>query len=50
MELKYLIYLIIAIGCLLLIRLFGAWMLRIDEIISCQKEQLKELKRLNSKK
>jgi hypothetical protein len=29
----------------LLIRLFGAWMLRIDEVIALQKEILDELKK-----
>ena len=32
------------------IRLFGAWMLRIDEVISVQKQILTELKKLNEEK
>ncbi len=34
---------------LLLIRSFGSWMLRIDDVIDYQKEILQELKKLNSK-
>lgn len=35
---------------LLVIRAFGAWMLRIDEVIDIQKEILQELKKSNSSK
>jgi hypothetical protein len=35
---------------LLIMRLFGSWMLRIDDVINYQKEILQELKKLNSKK
>ena len=35
---------------LFLIRSFGSWMLRIDDVIDYQKEILNELKKLNSKK
>jgi len=31
----------------LIIRMFGAWMLRINEIIDLQRDTLKELKRIN---
>lgn len=37
--------LIIIVFVILLIRTFGAWMLRIDEVIEVQKEILKELKK-----
>jgi hypothetical protein len=33
------------VGFVLIIRLFGAWMLRIDEIIKLQKEMLEELRK-----
>lgn len=36
---------VIIVGIVLLVRLFGAWMLRIDEVIS----QLKEIKELLKK-
>lgn len=32
----------------LLLRTFGAWMLRIDEVIKYEKEILEELKKLNN--
>ncbi|MFE3866849.1 hypothetical protein ACFX5E_02020 [Flavobacterium sp. LS2P90] len=35
------------IGLAFLIRAFGAWMLRIDELILNQKEQTKTLKRIS---
>jgi hypothetical protein len=38
----------IIILVLLIIRAFGAWMLRIDEVIDVQKEILEELKKSNS--
>ncbi|NDK57623.1 hypothetical protein [Pontibacter fetidus] len=45
---------LVGIGCLiillLIIRAFGAWMLRIDEVIDVQKEILEELKISNSSK
>jgi len=41
--------LVIFVVIILIIRLFGAWMLRIDEVIKKQKEMLIELKKLNSK-
>jgi len=34
---------------LLIMRLFGSWMLRIDDVIHYQKEIVEELKKLNSK-
>ena len=37
--------LIIIVVIVFLIRAFGAWMLRIDEVIDVQKEILKELKK-----
>lgn len=46
MELfSFLIGLLIIIACVFLIRLFGAWMFRIDEIIKYQKLILNELKK-----
>jgi hypothetical protein len=41
---------LIPIIFLFLIRAFGSWMLRIDDVIDYQKEILNELKKLNSKK
>jgi len=43
MELIVAIVVIIAV--ILIIRLFGAWMLRIDEVIKYQKQILDELRR-----
>ncbi len=42
--------LIFCIVFLLIMRLLGSWMLRIDDVIHYQKEILKELKTLNSNK
>lgn len=41
---EVLIGIILLIAFILIIRLFGAWMLRIDEIIKLQKEMLVEMK------
>ena len=35
---------VVFVAIVLIIRLFGAWMLRIDEVIKYQKDILKELK------
>ena len=40
-----LIGIILLIAFILIIRLFGAWMLRIDEIIKLQKDMLLEMKK-----
>lgn len=40
----------LVIGLILIIRLFGAWMLRIDEVIKYQKLIFEELKKLNDTK
>jgi len=40
-----LVGIILLIAFILIIRLFGAWMLRIDEIIKLQKEMLAEIKK-----
>lgn len=40
-----LIGIILFIALILIIRLFGAWMLRIDEVIKLQKEMLVEMKK-----
>lgn len=42
---EVLIGIILLIAIILIIRLFGAWMLRIDEIIKLQKEMLVEMKK-----
>jgi len=42
-------YLIFPLIVILLLRLFGAWALRITDLINIQKEILQELKTLNSK-
>ena len=42
--------LIVIVVIVFVIRLFGAWMLRIDEVISNQKAILEELKKGNSHK
>ncbi|GGE22944.1 hypothetical protein [Psychroflexus salis] len=47
---EIIIVLIIVVVAVLLIRLFGAWMLRIDEIIKNQKLIISELKKTNSEK
>jgi hypothetical protein len=41
---------VIIIVFVFVIRLFGAWMLRIDEVISNQKQILTELKKANEEK
>ncbi len=47
---ELIIGLIIIIAIVFIIRLFGAWMLRIDEVITNQKAILEELKKGNSQK
>jgi len=42
---EVLIGIILLIVFIFIIRLFGAWMLRIDEIIKLQKEMLLEMKK-----
>jgi hypothetical protein len=44
---EYLIIFVIIVIVMLLLRAFGAWMLRIDEVIKNQKEIVDELKRIN---
>ena len=39
----------IFIGIVLILRLIGSWMLRINEVINLQKDILHELKKLSSK-
>lgn len=46
---EILVTLIIIAVIVFVIRLFGAWMLRIDEVITNQKAILAELKKGNSK-
>ena len=40
---------IVVVSFVFLIRMFGAWMLRIDEVIDLQKQILNQLKNNNSK-
>jgi anaerobic ribonucleoside-triphosphate reductase len=42
---EFIIGLVILVVVVFLIRAFGAWMLRIDEVINVQKEILKEIKK-----
>jgi hypothetical protein len=42
-----LIAIAIIIGIIIILRLFGAWMLRINEIIEIQKDILFELKKIS---
>lgn len=44
---EILIPLVLIVAAIFIIRLFGAWMLRINEVIDTQKEILSELKRFN---
>lgn len=46
---EIIVILIIIVAVVFVIRLFGAWMLRIDEVITNQKAILVELKKSNSK-
>ena len=46
---EIIIILVIIAVVVFVIRLFGAWMLRIDEVITNQKAILGELKKANSK-
>ena len=43
------IYIIIPIVIILVLRLIGAWMFRINNVINLQKEILQELKKINLK-
>jgi flagellar biosynthesis protein FliQ len=45
-EVFILTYIIFVIVAILIIRLFGAWMLRINEVIKYQKQILDELRRI----
>ena len=45
-----LLIILIPVIFFLLVRSFGSWMLRIDDVIDYQREILNELKKLNSKK
>lgn len=42
------ISILLFVGLIFLLRLLGAWMLRINEIITLQKEILKEIKKLTN--
>ena len=44
---EFIVGIIVMVVIVFVIRLFGAWMLRIDEIITNQKEILVELKKGN---
>lgn len=41
--------LLLFVGFILIMRLLGSWMLRINDVIHYQKEMVEELKKLNSK-
>jgi len=43
------IFLIVTVAIIFIIRLFGAWMLRIDDVIALQKQMLNELKKISTK-
>jgi hypothetical protein len=43
------VFLLILLGIVLVVRLFGAWMLRINEIIVLQNEILEELRKMNNR-
>jgi hypothetical protein len=45
----FIIGLVVIVVIIFIIRAFGAWMLRIDEVITNQKSILEELKKANSK-
>jgi len=47
---ELIIGIVIIAAIVFIIRLFGAWMLRIDEVISNQKTIIAELKKGNSQK
>lgn len=47
---EIIVVLIIIVAIIFVVRLFGAWMLRIDEVITNLKAILVELKKANSKK
>lgn len=46
---EIIIGLVLIVIVVFIIRLFGAWMLRIDEVITNQKAILAELKKVNSR-
>lgn len=46
---EFIVGLVLVVAFVFLIRAFGAWMLRIDDVIFYQKEILKELKSQNEK-
>lgn len=46
---EFIIILIIILGIILITRLFGAWMLRINELIDLQQATLNEIKKTNQK-
>ena len=46
---EFIIILIIILAIILITRLFGAWMLRINELIDLQQATLNEIKKTNQK-
>lgn len=46
---EFIIVLALFAALIIVMRLFGAWMLRINDIIDIQREMLKELRRLNNR-
>lgn len=49
-EFSIIVVIIVIVGIILIFRAVGAWMLRIDEVISNQKIIIKELKKMNEGK
>lgn len=46
---EIIVVLVVIVVAVFIIRLFGAWMLRIDEVIDLQREQTKILRNLSEK-
>ncbi|WP_157485332.1 hypothetical protein [Flavobacterium sp. ACAM 123] len=46
---EFIVGLVLIVAFVFLIRMFGAWMLRIDEVIELQKEQTKLLRIISEK-
>jgi hypothetical protein len=48
-DMEFIVGLVLIVAFVFLIRMFGAWMLRIDEVIELQKEQTKLLRIISEK-
>ena len=46
---ELIIVIIVILLAVFLLRMFGSWMLRIDDVIALQKQMLNELKKINTK-